>query len=289
MPLDQEDIKEESVEKEMSFLDHLEELRWHVVRSVVAVMILMVVAFVMAPWIFDNIVFAPARVDFPTFKWMCEIGKMTGATEALCVDQINFKIQSRYMTGQFTMQFMAAFVIGLIIAFPYVFWEIWRFVKPGLYSKERRYSRGAVFAVSFQFILGVLFGYFILCPMSIWFFSNYTISDMIVNEFDITSYVQTVVALVFGSGLLFQLPVVIYFLSKIGMVTPQFLRKYRKHAVVIILIVAAIITPPDPLSQTIISLPLYLLYEISIFISGFVARQRQKEEDDKLEMEPESK
>jgi len=289
MALDQEDIKEESGEKEMSFLDHLEELRWHVVRSVAAVMILMVVAFVMAPWIFDNIIFAPARVDFPTFKWLCAIGEMTGATESLCVDKINFKIQSRYMTGQFTMQFMAAFVIGLIIAFPYVFWEIWRFVKPGLYSKERRYSRGAVFAVSFQFALGVLFGYFILCPMSIWFFSNYTISDMIVNEFDITSYVQTIVALVFGSGLLFQLPVVIYFLSKIGMVTPQFLRKYRKHAVVIILIVAAIITPPDPLSQTIISLPLYLLYEISIFISGFVARQRQKEEDDKLEMEPESK
>lgn len=289
MPLDQEDIKEDSGEREMSFLDHLEELRWHVVRSVAAVMIFMIAAFIMAPWIFDNIVFAPARVDFPTFKWLCALGEKIGATETLCVDKINFKIQSRYMTGQFTMQFMAAFVIGLIIAFPYVFWEIWRFVKPGLYSKERRYSRGAVFAVSFQFALGVLFGYFILCPMSIWFFSNYTISDMIVNEFDITSYVQTVVALVFGSGLLFQLPVVIYFLSRIGMVTPAFLRKYRKHAAVIILIVAAIITPPDPLSQTIISLPLYLLYEISIFISAFVARQRQKEEDDKLEMEPESK
>ncbi|MFZ9504503.1 MAG: twin-arginine translocase subunit TatC, partial [Cyclobacteriaceae bacterium] len=134
-----------------------------------------------------------------------------------------------------------------------------------------------------------LFGYYILCPMSIWFFSNYTISDMIVNEFDITSYVQTVVALVFGSGLLFQLPVVIYFLSRIGIVTPAFLRKYRKHAAVIILIVAAIITPPDPLSQTIISLPLYLLYEISIFISAFVTRQRQKQEDDKLEMEPDTK
>ncbi|MFZ9980746.1 MAG: twin-arginine translocase subunit TatC [Cyclobacteriaceae bacterium] len=288
MPLDQEDIREDSGEKEMSFLDHLEELRWHIVRSVAAIMIFMIAAFVMAPWIFDNIVFAPARIDFPTFKWLCALGEKIGATETLCVDKINFKIQSRYMTGQFTMQFMAAFVIGLIIAFPYVFWEIWRFVKPGLYSKERRYSRGAVVAVTFQFTLGVLFGYFILCPMSIWFFSNYTISDMIVNEFDITSYVQTVVALVFGSGLLFQLPVVIYFLSRIGIVSPAFLRKYRKHAAVIILIVAAIITPPDPLSQTIISLPLYLLYEVSIFISGFVARQKQKEEDDKLEMEPDS-
>ncbi|MFM8347446.1 MAG: twin-arginine translocase subunit TatC [Bacteroidota bacterium] len=285
MALDQEDVKEGGDGSEMSFLDHLEELRWHVVRSVVAVMVLMIVAFIAAPWIFDNIVFAPARVDFPTFKWMCKLGELTGATESLCVDKINFKIQSRYMTGQFTMQFMAAFVIGLILAFPYVFWEIWRFVKPGLYSKERRYSRGAVVAVSFQFALGVLFGYYILCPMSIWFFSNYTISDMIVNEFDITSYVQTVVALVFGSGVLFQLPVVIYFLSRIGLVTPTFLRKYRKHAVVIILIVAAIITPPDPLSQTIISLPLYLLYEISIFISAFVVRQRQQSQDDTLEAE----
>jgi len=270
----------------MSFLDHLEELRWHLIRSLIAVVVFMIVAFVSAPWIFDNIVFAPARVDFPTFKWMCKIGEFTGATESLCVDKINFKIQSRYMTGQFTMQFMAAFVIGLIIAFPYVFWEIWSFVKPGLYSKERKFSRGAVVAVTFLFALGVLFGYYILCPMSIWFFSNYTISDMIVNEFDITSYVQTVVALVFGSGLLFQLPVVIYFLSKIGMVTPAFLRQYRKHAVVIILIVAALITPPDPLSQTIISLPLYVLYEVSIIISAIVARNRQKEEDDTLEAEP---
>ncbi|MBM3177245.1 MAG: twin-arginine translocase subunit TatC [Bacteroidetes bacterium] len=289
MPLDQqqeEEYKDSAGEKEMSFLDHLEELRWHLIRSLIAVVVFMIVAFVSAPWIFDNIVFAPARVDFPTFKWMCKIGEFTGATESLCVDKINFKIQSRYMTGQFTMQFMAAFVIGLIIAFPYVFWEIWSFVKPGLYSKERKFSRGAVVAVTFLFALGVLFGYYILCPMSIWFFSNYTISDMIVNEFDITSYVQTVVALVFGSGLLFQLPVVIYFLSKIGMVTPAFLRQYRKHAVVIILIVAALITPPDPLSQTIISLPLYVLYEVSIIISAIVARNRQKEEDDTLEAEP---
>ena len=284
MPLDQDEVTEEGTgEKEMSFLDHLEELRWHIIRSAIAIVIFMIAAFIAAPWIFDNIIFAPAKVDFPTFRWMCEFGTWAGAPEALCVDKINFKLQSRYMTGQFTMQFTAAFVIGLIIAFPYVFWEIWRFVKPGLYSRERRYSRGAVVAVSFLFILGVLFGYYILCPMSIWFFSNYTISDVISNEFDITSYVQTVVALVFGSGLLFQLPVVMYFLSRIGIVTPAFLRKYRRHAVVIILIVAALITPPDPLSQTIISVPLYLLYEVSILVSVVVYRQRQKEEDDTIE------
>ncbi|MFM9074594.1 MAG: twin-arginine translocase subunit TatC [Bacteroidota bacterium] len=284
MPLDQDDITEDGTgEKEMSFLDHLEELRWHIIRSVVAIVVFMIAAFIAAPWIFDNIIFAPAKVDFPTFRWMCQVGQWAGTPEALCVDKINFKLQSRYMTGQFTMQFTAAFVIGLIIAFPYVFWEIWRFVKPGLYSRERRYSRGAVVAVSFLFILGVLFGYYILCPMSIWFFSNYTISDVISNEFDITSYVQTIVALVFGSGLLFQLPVVMYFLSRIGIVNPAFLRKYRRHAVVIILIVSALITPPDPLSQTIISLPLYLLYEVSIIVSVIVERQRNKEEDDTIE------
>lgn len=277
MALDQINVEEE---KEMSFLDHLEELRWHVVRSVGAIILFMIVAFVFSKWIFDHIVFAPARPDFIFFQWLCQIGEFTGATEALCVKEIPFKVQSRFMTGQFTMQFMSSFVIGLILAFPYVFWEIWRFVKPGLYNKEKTGSKGAVGAVSFLFILGVSFGYFILCPMSIWFFSTYSISDMIVNEFDITSYVQTIVALVFGSGLLFQLPVVVFFLTKVGILTPTFMRKYRKHAVVVILIVAAIITPPDPLSQTIISLPLYLLYEISIFISAIELKRKIKRDEE---------
>jgi sec-independent protein translocase protein TatC len=279
MPLDQNHEEGSGAEGEMSFLDHLEELRWHIVRSVAAVMVLMIVAFVMSPWIFDNIIFAPAYTDFPTFKLLCKISEQTGA-EGLCVKAIPFKIQSRYMTGQFSMQFMSAFVIGLILAFPYVFWEIWRFVKPGLYVKERKYSRGAVVAVSFLFACGVAFGYYVLCPMSIWFFSTYSISKTIVNEFDITSYVQTIVALVFGSGLLFQLPVVVFFMTRIGLVTPKFLRKYRKHAIIIILILAAIITPPDPLSQTIIAIPLYLLYEISIFISAIEMRRKLREQEE---------
>lgn len=271
MPLDQN-----TEEGEMSFLDHLEELRWHIVRSVAAVMVLMVLAFIFAPWIFDNIVFAPAKASFPTFRLLCQFADYTGMKD-LCVEDIPFKVQSRFVTGQFSMQFMAAFVIGLIVAFPYVFWEIWRFIKPGLYSKEKRSSRGAVFAVSFLFLLGVSFGYYVLCPMSMWFFATYSISDVIVNEFDITSYVQTIVALVFGSGLLFQLPVVIFFLTRIGLVTPTFLRTYRKHAIVVILVLAAVITPPDPLSQSIIALPLYLLYEISILISGMEVKRKMKE------------
>jgi sec-independent protein translocase protein TatC len=218
-------------------------------------------------------------VEFPTFRWLCKLGELTGAEEALCAKPFEFKIQSRYMTGQFTMQFLAAFVIGFIVSFPYVFWEIWRFIKPGLKLNEMKNSRGAVLAVSFLFLLGVLFGYFVLVPMMTWFFASYSISAQIVNEFDITSFVSTFIALVFGSGLLFQLPVVVYFMTRIGMLTPKFMRAYRKHAYVVILIIGAIVTPPDPLSQMLISMPLFLLYEISIFISSYVMRKRLKEEE----------
>lgn len=273
MALDQ--MNSDGEEKEMSFLDHLEELRWHIVRSVASILVGFVLAFVFAKWIFDNIVFAPAKPSFITFRALCRLGDYFG-TDAICVTQIPFKVQSRFVTGQFSMQFTAAFVIGLIIAFPYVFWEIWRFVKPGLYKTEQKGSQGAVFAVSALFIAGVSFGYFILCPMSMYFFANYTISDMIVNEFDITSYVSTIVALVFGSGILFQLPVAIFFLTRIGLVGPKFLRTYRKHAIIVILILAAIITPPDMLSQVIITLPLYVLYEISILISAREVRRKER-------------
>jgi sec-independent protein translocase protein TatC len=277
MPLDQE----QTDEKEMSFLDHLEELRWHLIRSLAAVVVFTIVAFVSARWIFENVVFAPARPNFPTFRVLCKLGEALNY-EGLCITDIPFKVQSRNMTGQFTMHIMASFIIGLMIAFPYVCWEVWRFVKPGLQVKERKYSRGAVAAVSVLFFCGVMFGFYVIAPWMVYFLANYSISDMVVNEFDITSYVSTVVMLVFGSGLLFQLPVVIYFLTKVGIVTPEFLRKYRKHSIIIILIVAAIVTPPDPLSQMLITIPLYLLFEISILISSAVARRKAKEEAEEL-------
>ena len=284
MPLDQEPIQE----KEMSFLEHLEELRWHVVRSLAAVLVFTIGAFITAPWIFHNIIFAPARVDFPTFVWLCNLGEFFGSGDALCVDQIELKLQSRYMTGQFTMHIVSSFIMGLIVAFPYIVWELWRFIKPGLYPREKKSSRGAVASISFLFFSGVLFGYYIMSPVMISFLANYQISDMIVNEFDITSYVGTIVGVVFGSGVLFQLPVVIFFLTKIGIVTPEYLRKYRKHAIVIILIVGAIVTPTaDPLSQGLISVPLYLLYEISILISAAVMRKKLKEEAEEREKERE--
>lgn len=262
----------------MAFLDHLEELRWHVVRSVSVILIAMIACFAFIKEIFEYVIFAPAKINFPTFKYMCELGKLFGFND-LCVTDLPFKIQSRNMTGQFMMSLTASFVIGLIVAFPYVAWELWRFVKPGLQSKEIKYSKGAVFAVSFLFSVGILFGYYILAPTTIWFLATYSISDMIVNEFDITSYVSTIASLILGCGILFQFPMVIYFLSKVGIVTPELMRKYRKHSIVVILILGAVITPSgDPFSLTVISLPLYVLFEISIYISSVVVKRKLKQE-----------
>jgi len=271
-----------SVEKEMSFLDHLEELRWHVVRAVAAIFIGMILVFIFSTWIFDNIIFAVGKPDFIFFKWLCAVGTLVDSADTLCITEIPMKIQSRLLTGQFSMQLTVSFVLGLIFAFPYVFWEIWRFIKPGLYSKERNHSRGAVFFVSLLFLIGISFGYFVLSPMVVWFLSNYSVSSMVQNEFDITSFVSTVAALVLGCGVLFQLPMVIFFLTKIGIMTPTFMRANRKYAVIIILVVGAIITPPDPLSQTIVAIPLYILYEVSIFVSAMELRRKTKRELEEL-------
>lgn len=276
-----------SEEKEMTFLDHLEELRWHVIRALGAVVVLTIVSFAYVHEIFEYIIFAPAKLDFPTFKYICQLGKLTGMEETLCFTELPFKIQSRNMSGQFMMSLTSSFVVGLIVAFPYVVWEFWSFVRPGLETKERKFSRGAVLVISLLFMMGVLFGYYLLCPITIWFLSTYSISPLISNEFDITSYVSTTTSLVVGCGLLFQFPMVIYFLSKVGIVTPQLLRNYRKHSIVIILILGAIITPTaDPFSLTLISLPLYLLFEISILTSALVVRNKQRAEKADSEANP---
>ncbi len=267
-----------SEEAEMSFLDHLEALRWHVVRAVAAIFIMMILAFIYTPEIFKYVVLAPGEIDFITFRWLCRLGELTGAA-GLCVTEIPMKIQSRFLMGQFTMQLQASFVIGLVVAFPYVVWELWSFVKPGLYSKEKQSSRGAVFSISALFLLGVSFGYFILSPMTIAFLANYSISPKISNEFDITSYVSTITILVVSCGILFQLPIVVFFLTKVGIVTPKLLRSYRKHAVIAILILGAIITPSsDPLSLSLISVPVYFLYEMSILISTIELKRKAKRE-----------
>jgi sec-independent protein translocase protein TatC len=263
-------------EKEMSFIDHLEELRWHVVRSVAAIFFFGLLAFYNKDLVFGKIILGPSKPDFWTYRMFCQLGKKMNS-DALCIDKLNFIIQARELSEQFTMHLASSVVIGLILAFPYAFWEVWRFIKPGLHVTERRMTTGATFFVSLLFLLGIAFGYFVVTPLSINFLASYQLDESIVNEFNISSYISTLVTLTLGCGIMFQLPMLAFVLSKMGIITPAFMRQYRKHAIVIILIVAAIITPPDVISQILISIPLFLLYEISILISARVMRSKLKE------------
>ena len=255
-------------EKEMSFIDHLEELRWHIIRSLGAILIFSIIAFLSKQIVFGIILLGPSKADFWTYRFLCDIGQKINVF-SFCIAELPFIIQSRQMAGQFMMHLSSSFVIGLICTFPYAFWEFWRFISPGLYANEKKAARGATFYVSLLFFIGILFGYFILTPISINFLANYQIDPSILNEFDIISYISTII-LVLASGLLFQLPMVIYFLTKAGVVNKQMLKQYRRHAIVIILIFGATLTPPDPFSQIVMAIPLVGLYEISIFISGKV-------------------
>jgi len=257
----------------MSFLDHLEALRFHILRSIAAILILSVVAFMAKDIVFGMIILGPSKVDFFTYRILCELSNYLGIS-ALCIDELPFTIQSRQMTGQFTMHMTSSIVVGFIVAFPYVFWEIWRFISPGLYDKEMNAARGAVLFVSFLFLTGAAFGYFILSPLSINFLANYQLDPTILNEFDITSYVTTLTMLVLASAIMFQLPVVIYFLSMSGLVTSKMLKDYRRHSIVVILIVSAIITPPDVVSQLLIAMPILVLYEVGIGIAKRLEKQR---------------
>jgi len=252
----------------MSFLDHLEELRGHLVRSVIAIIVLSVIAFVTTDFWFGEIILGPSKSDFWTYKTMCWI-EQRFSISGLCIDKLDFLLQSRTMSGQFVMHITSSLVAGLVVAFPYVFWELWRFVKPGLYNTEKNVASGMVYYVTILFSIGVAFGYFIVAPLSINFLANYKLDSSITNQFDITSYVSTLIMLVLGCGLIFQLPLVILMLSKAGIVSSQFLRIYRKHAFIVILITAAFITPsPDILSQLLLALPMYLLYELSILLAS---------------------
>ena len=272
MALDQ--YKEEEEEEGMSFLDHLEALRWHLLRSISAILILSIAAFLAKSIVFGVVILGPSKVDFVTYRWLCSLGDYLGIS-ALCIDELPFTIQSRQMTGQFTMHMTSSFVVGFIAAFPFVFWEIWRFISPGLYDQERNAARGAVFFVSLLFFLGAAFGYFILSPLSINFLSNYQLDPSILNEFDITSYISTLTMLVLASAIMFQLPVVVYFLAMSGLVSAAMLRSYRRHAIVVILVISAVITPPDVISQVLIAMPILVLYEAGIQIAKRLEKKRE--------------
>ncbi|HSZ33609.1 MAG TPA: twin-arginine translocase subunit TatC [Puia sp.] len=271
-----------SGQAEMSFIDHLEALRWHIVRSFLAIIILAILAFVKIDWIFENIIMGPLKQNFLSVQGLCSLSHTLHIGDTLCLPASNVQLQTTAFGSQFISSITIAFVCGFIIAFPYIFWEFWRFIKPALTSKEIKSTRGSIFFVTFFFLLGISFGYFLLAPFTFSFLSNYKlgISGMLITRPTLDDYLDNLLDILIGSGIAFQLPLVSYVLTHIGLITPNLLRKYRKYAYVAILFVAAVITPsPDWMSQTIVALPLIVLYEISIRISMSVEKAKMNKEN----------
>jgi sec-independent protein translocase protein TatC len=264
-------------EKEMSFLEHLEELRWHIIRSVLAILFFMIVAFVFKSFIFDKIILAPKSPDFWTNRMLCKLGESILHNSALCINTKPLNLINIKMSGQLTTHIAVSMVAGLILAFPVILWEFWQFFKPALKENEAKHAKGAVTAASLLFFTGVIFGYYMLAPLSVHFLSSYEISPVVTNQINIRSFIGTLSSICLATGLVFELPIIAFFLTKIGLITPAFLKKYRKHAIVVVFIVAAIITPPDVFSQTLVAIPLLLLYEVSIVISGRVMKQKDRD------------
>jgi len=265
-----------NTDKEMSFLDHLEDLRWHLIRSFLSVIVLASIAFLAKDFIFNVLIFGPKHSDFPTYKILCKIAQFIGFKDSFCFTELPFRIQSRTMGGQFSAHVWTSITAGFIIAFPYILHEMWKFISPGLKVKERSSAKGFILIASLLFFIGVLFGYYVVTPLSINFLGTYQVSGEVHNDFDLSSYISLVRASVIASGLIFELPILIYILTKIGVVSPEILKKYRKISLVIVLILSAIITPPDIASQVIVSVPIIVLYEISIYISKAVIRKQKR-------------
>ena len=274
-------------EAEMSFLEHLEVMRWHLLRSIIAVIILGLAAFIFKDIVFDRIILAPKEPAFPTNRWLCQLGEILGL-KRLCINSDPFQLQTVKMAEQFSMHIVVSLVAGIVAGFPYIFYEFWRFIVPALYEKEKKTASGAVFYTSLLFILGVAFGYYIIAPLSVNFLGNYRVSESVISAPTLRSYVQTITSVVLASGIVFQLPILVLFLSKVGLVTPGFLKKYRRHSIILIVTLSAIITPPDIFSQVLVALPLMLLYEIGIVISRRIVR-RQEAEQAKLTTAPVSR
>jgi sec-independent protein translocase protein TatC len=269
----------DSEKAEMSFIDHLDVLRGHLFRSVVAIALGAVVVGIFNKFFIQEVLLGPTHARFPTYRWMCTLGHNLHLGDALCMKEIGIKMQSTAVAAQFSMWFSVILIGGIIIAFPYIFYEFWSFIKPALTKKELSKTRGVIFWVSLLFFTGVFFGYFIISPYTINFFANFQLDPGIENRWTISSYVDTMIPLVLGSGLAFQLPLVIFFLAKVGIVNATYLKKMRKYAIVIIFIVAGIITPgPDMISQMTVAVPLIILYEISIILTKRVEREKAKEE-----------
>ncbi len=257
---------------EMSFLEHLEALRWHIIRSLAAIVVIAIGVFLAKELVFGMVILGPTKESFATYQFFCSIW------DKLCFHPDGLQIINRDLQENFINHLKVSFWLGLVVAFPYVFYELWSFVKPGLYDKEIRAAKGIVFICSFLFLLGVLFGYFVISPFAVTFLSTYELDPSIQSTVTLSSLVNSMTMFTLPVGLIFELPIVVYFLAKIGLVTPEFMRRYRKHAFVIILVLAAILTPPDMITQLLIAFPLYMLYEASIFIAKRVYKQQEEEE-----------
>ncbi|WP_316840599.1 twin-arginine translocase subunit TatC [Pedobacter gandavensis] len=271
--------KGKTLEAEMSFFDHIDVLRKHLLRALAVVLLLTAGAFYFTDYIFNTIIMGPKNPNFWTYRMMCKlVEKFPTLGQDLCITKIDAKIINTEMAGQFTLQLNSCVMVGIILGIPYLLFEVWLFVKPALHDNERRSASGFVAFASFLFFLGIMFGYFLICPLSINFLTNFTVSPDIENTFTIDSYLSSVMTLTIGSGVIFQLPVIIYILSKLGVMTPAFMRASRRYSSVLILIVAAIVTPTaDPYTMLIVAAPLFLLYEFSIYISAAIERKRNKE------------
>lgn len=260
---------------EMSFLDHLEDLRWLLVRSTIAVILMAIVTYFISDYLFDTIIFGPTKPSFFTYHFFCDLSHSLGFADSICITEMPFIIQNTEMEGQVNVFIWVCILAGFILSFPYILWEIWKFISPALYTKEKKSAKVFIFFSSLLFFLGVLFGYFVVIPMSVNFVATFTVSDVVLNQFTLGSYIGMVKTSVLASGLFFELPIIIYFLTKLGLVTPAFLRKNRKYAIVLVLVIAAIVTPPDVVSQTVVAIPMLLIYEASIFISVFVSKNQK--------------
>ncbi|MDN5286233.1 MAG: tatC [Mucilaginibacter sp.] len=270
------------MEAEMSFFDHLEALRWHLVRASIAIVIFTCVVFYYYDWIFTNVIMAPSKPAFWTYRMLCNLGAALHRS-GFCIDKIHIQLINTEMAGQFTLQINSALIIGITLGVPYLIWEIWRFIKPALHEKERKAATGFVFYACLLFFLGIMFGYYVITPMSINFLSGYTVSDQIQNLFSIDSYISSVATLTLATGVVFQLPILVYILSNLGILTPKFMRETRRYAIVIILIIAAVVTPtPDMLTMTVVSIPLFVLYEVSIIVAGLVEKRKLKTHDETM-------
>lgn len=263
--------------KEMSFFDHIDEFRSHIVRSVIAVLVLSILAFFNKYLLFDVIIFGPIHLDFWTYRVLCDLSHYFTGTDQYCIKEMGFELSNITMSGQFTEHLFVSFVSGLILAFPFILWELWRFIKPALSSKEVGYARGLVFFSSALFFIGILFGYFFLSPLSINFLGSYKVSELVSNEINLDSYVSFIATLTFATGLIFEMPILVYFLSKIGILSSAWMGKNRRYAIVIILVLAGLLTPsPDIASMILMFIPLYGLYELSILVAKGVERNRIK-------------